>query len=199
MLSHIILRNGSENVNLYKKIFYLIIGAILSIVIYFACIGVYTHISSDPIIFFASITMAVLIPIAICLLFKVIIKIDLDGFTTILLGILYAMEIILVSVFGPTFIDRSISYHLAFYAVEEGNVYIDDIEYSFSKDIFDKRLHDAITTGFLSENSDGSLSPTFKSRVMYAIMKPLGELTGSMDTYYGMKDAVDMQKIEFVI
>ena len=43
-----------------------------------------------------------------------------DKFTVFVTGIVYLLGVISISVFGPTFIDRSISYHIAFYAVEEG-------------------------------------------------------------------------------
>ena len=65
------------------------------------------------------------------------------------------------------------------------------IEKEFSKDIFDKRIHDAVSTGFLKQNKNGSVSPTIKSKIMYVILKPIGELTNSMDTYYEMKKKVE--------
>lgn len=102
--------------------------------------------------------------------------------------IVYFMGIIILTVFGPTFIDRSISYHIAFYAVDEQMVDIDEIKYEFSEEIFNKRIHDAIETGFIVEGPDGYYMPTWKSKVVTVILKPIGELTGSLDTYKVLKE-----------
>lgn len=126
----------------------------------------------------------------ICLLFGRLAKDFFDKFTIFVIGLVYYLGLIIFAVFGPTFIDRSISYHLAFYAAEEGEVYIENIEQVFSRDIFEKRMHDAVETGFLEQNQDGSMSPTFKSKIMYDILKPIGEWTGTLDTYYKMKEEV---------
>lgn len=162
----------------------------MAIICYLALIGIYTRVSTDPIIFFASLVIAIVVVVAICLLIKRITERLFDKFTIFVIGIVYCLGLIILSVFGPTFIDRSISYHIAFYAAEENVVYIEDIEKEFSTDIFNKRIHDAITTGFLVRNQNGSLSPTLKAKILYHIMKPLGELTNSLDTYYDMKEEI---------
>ena len=119
---------------LAKQIGYFILFAFVALIAYLLLISVYTKISSDPIIFIASICLAIVIPIIICLCLKRIKNVTWDTFTILMVGIVYCMEIIIVAVFGPTFIDRSISYHVAFYAVEEEKFYMEDIEDAFSKD-----------------------------------------------------------------
>lgn len=178
-----------------KQIGYFILFALAALIAYLLLIGVYTKISSDPIIFIASICLAVVISIIICLCLKRIKKVTWDTFTILMVGIVYFMEIIIVAIFGPTFIDRSISYHVAFYAVEKEKFYMEDIEDAFSKDIFEKRMHDALVTGFVVQNDDGSLSPTMKAKIMYYVLEPIGELTGSLDTYCNMKKAVETSAI----
>ncbi|MDE6887363.1 MAG: hypothetical protein K2P45_01750, partial [Eubacterium sp.] len=69
-----------------------------------------------------------------------------DHFTVAVIGMVYFMGIILLAVFGPTFIDRSISYHIAFYAADTGEVDVEDIRDKFSAEIFDKRIHDAVVS-----------------------------------------------------
>lgn len=170
-----------------KKILWFILGGLITIVLYLIGIGIYTRVSDDPIIFFASLIIAIIIVIIVCMLMRKVTKQLFDAFTIFVMGIVYCMGIVILAVFGPTFIDRSISYHIAFYATEEDIVYVEDIEEAFSKDIFDKRMHDAVATGFLTLNKDGSMSPTFKAKAMYYILEPLGKLTGSIDTYYDMK------------
>lgn len=153
-------------------------------------IGLYTRVSHDPVIFFSSLVIAVVVPVIVCWLIRKLFKGLWDNFTTFVVGFVYMMGIVLLAVFGPTFIDRSISYHLAFYAVEEERVDVDSIREAFSTEIFDKRVHDAVVTGFLKENADGSLSPTWKARLMYALLEPVGELTDSLGTYEAMKEGV---------
>lgn len=171
-----------------KRIIWFILGGLVCIVLYLLGVGIYTRISSDPIIFIASLFLAVGIPIAECFVLKFLKRDLFDGFTLGVICLVYAMGILVLSVFGPTFIDRSISYHIAFYAAEEGAVQISDIEEAYSKEIFDKRIHDAVVAGFVTQNEDGSLSPTLKAKVFYAVMAPIGKITNSMDSYYSLKE-----------
>ncbi|MGN1167355.1 MAG: hypothetical protein ACI4S2_13115 [Lachnospiraceae bacterium] len=163
-------------------------GGGLDVALYLALIGLYTRLSSDPIIFFASISIAAIATIIICVTLHRLLKGEWDAFTTTIVGFAYFLGIIIIAVFGPTFIDRSISYHIAFYAVEEENIDVDEMREVFSEEIFDKRIHDAITTGFVTENENGTLSPTGKAKIMYYVLKPIGNLTNSFDTYENMKE-----------
>lgn len=163
----------------------------LDVVLYLIAIGIYTRVSNDPIIFFASIVIAAVITVIICLLLYKFLKGKWDAFTTTIVGFVYFLGIIIIAVFGPTFIDRSISYHIAFYAVEEQHMDVDEMREVFSEEIFDKRIHDAVTTGFVTENEDGTLSPTGKSKLVYYILKPIGILTDSFDTYENMKEMME--------
>ena len=52
-------------------------------------------------------------------------------------------------------------------------------------------MHDATETGFLVVNDDGNMVSTVKAKLMYYVLKPLGDLTESMDTYYEMKEEVE--------
>nr|WP_326125945.1 hypothetical protein [uncultured Oscillibacter sp.] len=104
--------------------------------------------------------------------------------------LVYLFGLILLSVFGPTFIDRSISYHIAFYAADEDEIDIGEMEEVFSKEIFEKRVHDAIVSGFIAETGNGTYAPTWKAKLMSTVLKPLGKLTGSLDTYSNMVDEI---------
>lgn len=166
-------------------------GGVIDVVIYLTLIGLYTRINSDPIIFFASIAIAAVTTIIICLVLHKFLKGKWDSFTTTIVGLVYFLGILIIAIFGPVFIDRSISYHILFYAVEEENIDVGEMREVFSEDIFDKRMHDAITTGFVTENEDGTLSPTGKAKFIYYILKPIGYLTDSFDTYENMKEMLD--------
>lgn len=115
-----------------------------------------------------------------------------DKFTCFVIGVTYCLTILVFSVFGPTFIDRSISYHIAFLATEEKQIKIEDIEKEFSDEIFEKRIHDAVVTGFIVENENGSFEPTWKSKIITKILKPIGFITGSLNEYEKLK--IELQK-----
>lgn len=114
-----------------------------------------------------------------------------DFFTLSMICLVYLMGLIVLTTYGPTFIDRSISYHIAFYAADEEKIDIDEMRESFSEDIFDKRIHDAVETGFIVEGSDGYYTPTWKSKVMTGILKPIGKITGSLQTYEELREALE--------
>lgn len=181
-----------------KRVLVFIFSGLISIILYFLTLGIYTRITDDPIIFVISVVLAVIIPIVICIVLSKLWgggkkkekEAIFNSFTITIMGIVYAMGIILVAVFGPTFIDRSISYHIAFYAVEEEKIYIQDIQDEFSTEIFDKRIHDAVMTGFIEKQDDGSYTPTIKAKIMTMILTPIGHITDSLNTYQEMKKKI---------
>ena len=175
-----------------KKLLQLICGGILAVFFYLVLIGVYTRLSKDPIIFIA-------LRVPVSAISPALPAEQLFGggahsfdnrFCIFLTVLVYLFGLILLSVFGPTFIDRSISYHIAFYAVDEGEIDIGEMEEVFSKEIFEKRIHDAIVSRFIVETGDGKYAPTWKAQLMTAVLKPLGELTGSLGTYSNMVDEI---------
>lgn len=171
-----------------KKFFIFIRGGVISILLYFVLIGIYTRCSDDPIIFFASLVIAlVVILVNGILLWKSGL---FDSFTLSMICLVYFMGLIVLTTYGPTFIDRSISYHIAFYAADEEKIDIDEMREEFSEAIFDKRIHDAVETGFIVEGTDGYYTPTWKSKVMTAILKPIGKMTGSLHTYEELREAL---------
>lgn len=168
-----------------QKIGIFILGGGISIALYFLIIGIYTRISADPIIFFASLVVSVAVAVVNGIILR---KTGLfDNFTLSMICLVYLMGIIILTVFGPTFIDRSISYHIAFYAADEQKVDIDEIRQKFSEEIFNKRIHDAVETGFIEEK-DGIYMPTWKAELITFLLKPIGEITGSLDTYEELRE-----------
>lgn len=163
-----------------------------AVIFYITTLGLYTRLSHDPIVFFASLFMAAVISaLAGVLLWALGKKRALfDGFAVTLMSMVYFLGLVLFITFGPVFIDRSISYHLAFYATENEKIFVDDIRDEFSKEIFEKRIHDAIATGFLKANEDGSCSPSGKAKIMTVLLLPLGKLTGTLKTYETMKKEI---------
>lgn len=171
-----------------RKIFVFIRGGLISILLYFVLIGIYTRCSDDPIIFFASLFIAVIVIIINGFLLR---RSGLfDAFTLSMICLVYFMGLIVLTTYGPTFIDRSISYHIAFYAADEEKIDIDEMRESFSEEIFDKRIHDAVETGFIEEGTDGYYTPTWKSKVITGLLKPIGRMTGSLHTYEELREAL---------
>lgn len=164
-----------------EKLLIFACGGVISLALYLGLIWAYTNTAEDPIIFFASLVMAGGI---FCLDYIILHKMKLfDDFTNIMMCLVYFMSLIIFIVFAPTFIDRSLSYHIAFYAADEQSININEIKEEFSTEIFDKRIHDATVTGFITEDERGYYRPTIKAEIMTAILKPIGKMTGSLHTY----------------
>lgn len=179
-------KKNDEKINLLHT------GGASAAVLYLVCIGIYCRISNDPIIFFASLVISLIVSVGVGVGIYFLLKRNIDKFSVVTMIISYLLGLVILSVFGPTFIDRSISYHIAFYAVDEGEVNVEKIRDEFSYAIFDKRIHDAIATGFIEDSgTDGVYVPTKKAYVIDAILKPIGKLTDSLGTYEEMREAVN--------
>lgn len=178
-----------------KKVLFFLCGGVLEIICYLVFMGIYTCIASDPIIFVTSIVIALISVLGCCMVLIKASKDLFDHFTLGMIGLVYFMGVMIMAIFGPTFIDRSISYHIAFYASDMGEVNVEDIREEFSVEIFNKRIHDAVETGFI-EQEGNVFVPTWKAKLMTAVLKPLGKITNSLDTYNEMKYRVEKNTIE---
>lgn len=133
-------------------------------------------------IFFVSTVLSALIPIGMVYFVKKysFIKSSFENFLVAVIGFFVLFTF---SVFGPVFIDRSISYHLVFYAVENGAIQEDVFQKQFADSVFQKRIHDAQMAKFLEKTPEGTYVPTKKAFIFSGIMKLIGKLSGSMDNY----------------
>lgn len=159
---------------------------IIALLLYLLGIVLYVNVSAKPIIFFASVYLAVIIAGALGGLILVLFRKIFDIFSVTVMSLCCAMIIIVFAIFGPVFIDRSISYHLVFYATEHGFVEIDQLEQTFSHATFNKRIEEAQAAGFIVPDDDGRFIPTPKAKLFSAIMKLLGELSHSLENYQEM-------------
>lgn len=175
-----------------KKLIVFIGIIIASIVGYLICISIYTRLTKYP-IFFGSCLIALVVPMVLIIILKKCLNIY-EKFTIFPIYISCVSVILIFAVFGPVFIDRSISYHIAFYAAEEGKVNIEDIKDEFSNEIFRKRIDDAQVAGVITLQDDGTFKPTIKAKIIRGILYPIGEITNSLDTYKLMKSEVDINK-----
>lgn len=117
----------------------------------------------------------------------------------IILAILVCqLTIFCTNIFGPVFLDRSISYHLVFYAVKNGKLVPEDFERRFSGYVFSKRVEDAVSVGLLKSGRGGGAGeefhPTDKAKRFDCIFQALGRITGSLDNYKDMIKESERQK-----
>lgn len=104
-----------------------------------------------------------------------------------LMSVCMSLSIIVFAVFAPTFFDRSISYHMAFYATEAGSLKKSEIETVYAKRIFEKRFSDAERSGFITSTDGENFFPTTKAKIFTAISLWLGKATNSLQEYDDMK------------
>ena len=57
--------------------------------------------------------------------------------------------------------------------------------------IFDKRIEDAQAAGFITQNTDGSFSPTTKAKIFTVVMIRLGKISNSLSNYESMKQSLN--------
>ena len=133
-------------------------------------------------IFFVSTILSAMIPAGMFYFFKKysFIKSSFENFLVAVIGFFVLFTF---SVFGPVFIDRSISYHLVFYAVENGAIQENVFQKQFADSVFQKRILDAQMAKFLEKTPEGTYVPTKKAFIFSGIMKLIGKLSGTMDNY----------------
>lgn len=169
-------------------LFCMMLGA--CILIYIIYIYIYMRILPEGIIFFASCVAAVIIAIMLGIFINLKLRHIFDTFTSVVISLIVAFVLLLFSVFGPVFIDRSISYHIVFYAARNGKVNMQEIEDTFSKEIFLKRIHDAQEAGFIVSEDEGEFTPTLKAKIFTNIMYNLGKATNCLNTYEDMEKEI---------
>ena len=164
-----------------------------NICIYVCAIGIYARLSDYPMFFPVSCIFSCVIPLITYMLFKKRLRGSLDIIAQHLLIFSSALTILIFSVFGPTFIDRSISYHLAFIAVEQGELNKSKLDQTgYTLEVFNKRYEDALVSGFIKKTNKGdAYIPTVKAKIMYKILMPLGKITGSLSEYDSLKEAIN--------
>lgn len=160
---------------------------IINLLLYIVLIGVYARLSDAPMFFPASCVLAIALPLFDFLFLKKIIKENFDGFMIFLMSFCVSLSIIVFAVFAPTFFDRSISYHMAFYATEAGSLKKSEIETIYAKRIFEKRFSDAERSGFITSDDGENFYPTTKAKIFTAISLCLGKATNSLQEYEDMK------------
>ncbi|HIF35520.1 MAG TPA: hypothetical protein EYQ71_02460 [Candidatus Thioglobus sp.] len=113
---------------------------------------------------------------------------EFDPFTTLVNATCIALVCLVFSVFSHVFIDRSISYHIAFYASQNKSINFKEFQAKTATFMYQKREKDAVSAGFIIKNPDGSYSPTLKATIFTTLMVFYGNLTNSLGDYNLLKD-----------
>jgi len=95
------------------------------------------------------------------------------------------------AIFGPIFIDRSISYHLVMLAADNNKVEQKKIKEVMYEQMFQKRLSELSNANLIQLNEDGSISPTPKGVIMTNALIWLGLITGTLDEYKQANEALN--------
>ncbi len=164
--------------------------------VYICFIGIYARLSEHPILFPASCFFSCVISLSTYLIFRKKLQEEIDILAQHLLVFCSILMLVIFSIFGPVFIDRSISYHLAFIAVEQGEINKYKLDQTgYTEAVFNKRYADAKATGFIERTShDGVYIPTFKAKLIYSIMMPLGKITGTLREYESLRNSMNSIK-----
>jgi hypothetical protein len=179
-----------QSVGFFKQLAYLLLIELIFLILYFAALYGFTTIVKSVLLFPVSV---IIISVEFFLIWYIInkyFKPIFDNFTTFLISLCCAVTVLLFAVFGPVFIDRSISYQLVFYAVEEGQVNYRDFVKKSAAHVYSKRLSDAIASGFVEEVSPHVIRPTPKAHNFYSLMMTVGNLTNSLQDYQTLKASV---------
>ena len=81
------------------------------------------------------------------------------------------------------FIDRSLSYHIAFYCTEKDQISKREIVSLFNNRIIDKRIEESIRSGFIEECGVQIYCPTEKGKMFSKLVMAVGSITNTMNEY----------------
>lgn len=185
-----------EHQNMLKKIIYLFILGLKNLVIVSICLFIYiflvflleknTNLSTFKIslllILLGSITY-----IGIYYLFSINRN---SLIPNIYKAIALGEFLFIFSVFGPVFIDRSISYHMIMAAYDEKSISTSDFE-KISDGIYVKRLDELVNLGLLHNNND-RYYPTNVGQYFAIFNKFIGQITGTDAEYKKMIDKLQL-------
>ena len=95
------------------------------------------------------------------------------------------------AIFGPIFIDRSVSYHLVMLVADNSKVQQKKIKEVMYGQMFQKRLFELTKANLIQLNEDGYLTPTSKGLVMNNALNWLGVITGTLGEYKQTDEALN--------
>ena len=99
-----------------------------------------------------------------------------------------AQFLLIYSIFGPIFVDRSVSYHIVEISEDANGISFQEIKRSSDR-MIKKRLDEMVNLGLIKE-IDGKYFPTKKGKVFNFLVKKIEQLSGYDNEYYVFKQSV---------
>jgi hypothetical protein len=156
---------------------------VLFIACYLLFFIIYSKLAMNPNFFLASMLILSVESIISMFIFLKKYK-NIFNFYEVTITVLFVyFSMIFFAVFGPVFIDRSLSYYIIMAASERGSINIETTETLTSKFIYKKRIDDAVNSGLLTKKSNTEYIPTKKSIVLERILFFIGYCTNSLNDY----------------
>ena len=115
-------------------------------------------------------------------------------FESFLIYVCCVLLLLVFTVFGPTFVDRSVSYHMVFLAAETEKLDMNVMEEIYSQDMLQKRVEDELKSGMICHMGDQVYGPTWKAKIATRLLKPIGYLTNTLDTYEQFKNEMETRE-----
>ncbi|MDR2007956.1 MAG: hypothetical protein LBQ34_03170 [Alphaproteobacteria bacterium] len=173
--------------NFKKQLYGGILNVISGILIYLILTAILNRVFNIP-IFLLSILLSLTIPIATLLIYYKITKLKVyDYFSYIMLYFCSTLSILFFAIFGPVFIDRSLSYHMIFYIEEQQTTNINDIYKLLSdQSSIDSRIKDAK----INVNDNNEINADIKTNIIYNLLFPIGKITNTLNHYKDIKENV---------
>ena len=95
------------------------------------------------------------------------------------------------AIFGPIFIDRSISYHLVMLTAENKRLPVKKINDVVFEQMLKKRMEELSQAGLIEVDQQKNILPTDRGKSMTNFLVWLGLVTGTLNEYSVTNDAIN--------
>ena len=170
--------------NLLKKVLRFFGCLFISLVSMLVLTCIYKSIFSEGVFFFNAFVLAVL---GAVIGLGVWIIANKNFFENFLIFLVFSMFNTLFIYFGPVTLDRSLSSFIYFYSVQNGSVSRNIFKSEYFEPYVQRRFSDGDKIGYL-KCDETCCYPTFKTKLTYRILYPLGKLSNTLNDYKEFKD-----------
>ena len=94
------------------------------------------------------------------------------------------------AVFGPIFIDRSISYHMVMLVSENGKIKTKNLKEVVFTQMLDKRVSELTQANLIQLDEQGNIISTPRGNLMTKVLELLGYMTGTLGEFKQANDAL---------
>ncbi len=175
-----------------KQLAFFLLGGGASLILFLVLVALINRVINFP-IFITSMALSVVVPLVIifihyfCSKFKIY-----DKMHFILLYFAYLFLLILFAIFGPVFIERSLSYYLVMYTSELDNqgkhATVEDITRIFSNERNTSlRIEQIQKSNFISVDKNGAITPNKFVKFISYVIYYIGIITNTLGEYNDIK------------